>query len=82
MQSRRPNEGPRGNHGLCTCLGTSLTSFQAKPEVDMGRAATQHQGRAPPQHHAKSPVLKEINSEYTLEGLMLKLKLQYFGHLM
>ena len=27
-------------------------------------------------------ILKEINSEYSLEGLMLKLKLQYFGHLM
>ena len=27
-------------------------------------------------------VLKEINSEYSLEGLMLKLKLQHFGHLM
>ena len=26
--------------------------------------------------------LKKINSEYSLEGLMLKLKLQYFGHLM
>ena len=26
--------------------------------------------------------LKEINSEYLLKGLMLKLKLQYFGHLM
>ena len=26
-------------------------------------------------------VLKEVNSEYSLEGLMLKLKLQYFGHL-
>ena len=26
--------------------------------------------------------LKEINREYSLEGLMLKLKLQYFGHLM
>ena len=26
-------------------------------------------------------ILKEINLEYTLEGLMLKLKLQYFGHL-
>ena len=25
-------------------------------------------------------VLKEINPEYSLEGLMLKLKLQYFGH--
>ena len=28
------------------------------------------------------PVLKEINPEYSLEGLMLKLKLQYFDHLM
>ena len=27
-------------------------------------------------------ILKEINPEYTLDGLMLKLKLQYFGHLM
>jgi len=27
-------------------------------------------------------ILKEFNSEYSLEGLMLKLKLQYFGHLM
>ena len=26
--------------------------------------------------------LKEINPEYSLEGLILKLKLQYFGHLM
>ena len=28
------------------------------------------------------PVNKEISPEYSLEGLMLKLKLQYFGHLM
>ena len=27
-------------------------------------------------------ILKEISSEYSLEGLMLKLKFQYFGHLM
>ena len=27
-------------------------------------------------------ILKEINPEYSLEGLMLKLKLEYFGHLM
>ena len=27
-------------------------------------------------------MLKEINPEYSLEGLMLKLKLQYFGHMM
>ena len=29
-----------------------------------------------------SPSLKEISPEYSLEGLMLRLKLQYFGHLM
>ena len=30
----------------------------------------------------KLVILKEINPEYSLEELMLKLKLQYFGHLM
>ena len=29
----------------------------------------------------KQSILKEINPEYSLEGLMLKLKLQYLGHL-
>ena len=31
---------------------------------------------------ANQSILKEINPEYSLEGLMLKLKLQFFGHLM
>ena len=31
---------------------------------------------------SNKPILKEINPEYSLEWLMLKLKLQYFGHLM
>ena len=31
---------------------------------------------------ANQSILKEINPECSLEGLMLKLKLQYFGHLM
>ena len=31
---------------------------------------------------SKQSILKEINPEYSLEGLMLKLKLQYLGHLM
>ena len=30
----------------------------------------------------KQSILKEINADYSLKGLMLKLKLQYFGHLM
>ena len=31
---------------------------------------------------ANQSILKEVSPEYSLEGLMLKLKLQYFGHLM
>ena len=31
---------------------------------------------------SRQSILKDINPEYSLEGLMLKLKLQYFGHLM
>ena len=30
---------------------------------------------------SNQPILKEISCEYSLDGLMLKLKLQYFGHL-
>ena len=32
-------------------------------------------------HDINQSILKEINPEYSLEGLMLKMKLQYFGHL-
>ena len=32
--------------------------------------------------HSNQSILKEISPEYSLDGLMLKLKLQYFGHLM
>ena len=31
---------------------------------------------------ANQSIVEEVNLEYSLEGLMLKLKLQYFGHLM
>ena len=34
------------------------------------------------ERRSNQSILKEINSEYSLEGLMLKLKLQYFGHLL
>ena len=34
------------------------------------------------ERRSNQSILKEINTEYTLEGLMLKLKLQYFDHLM
>ena len=39
--------------------------------------------RVPPTaRRSNESILKEINPEYSLEGLMLKLKVQYFGHLM
>ena len=39
--------------------------------------------RAPwTERRSNQPILKEICPEYSLEGMMLKLKLQYFGHLM
>ena len=38
--------------------------------------------RIPWTARSSQSILKKISSEYSLEGLMLKLKLQYFGHLM
>ena len=35
-----------------------------------------------PAKRSNQSILKESNPEYSLEGLMLKLKLEYFGHLM
>ena len=35
-----------------------------------------------PARRSHKSILKEINPDYSLEGVMLKLKLQYFGHLM
>ena len=35
-----------------------------------------------PARRSNQSILKEISPEYSLEGLMLKLKLQYFGYLM
>ena len=46
-------------------------------------AAEEDPGKSLGQQDQKNQsILKEINPEYSLEGLMLKLKLQYFGHLM
>ena len=39
------------------------------------------QGAQVQSRRSNQSILKELNPEYSLEGLMLKLKLQYFGHL-
>ena len=38
--------------------------------------------KTPESHVDSKSILKEINLEYSLEGVVLKLRLQYFGHLM
>ena len=40
------------------------------------------ESKGSPARRSNQSILKEISSEYSLEGLMLKLKLQYFGHVM
>ena len=56
---------------LMPCPGLGWFEFSCIP-----RLATVHARRS------NQSILKEISSEYLMEGLKLKLKLQYFGHLM
>ena len=59
--------------GITDSMGMSLS----KPwEMVKDREAWWAAGRS------NQSILKEINPEYSLEGLMIRLKLQYFGHLM
>ena len=43
-------------------------------------SAYEHWGRPFSPLESNQSILKEINPEYSLEGLLLKLKLQFFGH--
>ena len=71
-------------------IGTSSSTRITKSEwEDLGREEEQEEGSFhPPQptswtaRRSNQSILKEINPKYSLEGLMLKLKLQDFGHLM
>ena len=54
-----------------------MTSFGNRAFVDIVKGRSHWTSR-----RSNQSILKEINSEYSLAGLMLKLKLQYFGHLM
>ena len=59
-------------------MDMSLSKFQERAKDRKACPATVH-GIA---KKSNQSTLKEINPEYSLEGLMLKLKLQYFCHLM
>ena len=61
--------------GIHTGMGITQADFRA---VIISRRLL----RVPWTARSNHWILKEINPEYSLEGLMLKLKLQYFGHLM
>ena len=50
------------------------------PGIEPGSPALQ--ADALPSEPPGKPILKEVSPKYALEGLMLKLKLQYFGHMM
>ena len=56
-----------------SCVGSGSSPLQTALQVGSSR---------PPAGQTNQSTLKEISPEYSSEGLMLKLKLQYFGHLM
>ena len=68
---------PRESQGRGSLVGCRLWG---RTESDMTEAALQL--RVPWTARSNQSILKEINPEYPLEGLMLKLKIQYFDYLM
>ena len=67
---------------MCGC--ESWTLKKAEPRIDAFELWCRRKLLKVPSTSSRSnqSILKEISAEYSLEGLMLKLKLQYFGHLM
>ena len=74
-------------HSSVTLSFSVLSTFQTVHGVPQARilewvAITFSSGPWFVRRRSNQSILKEINPEYSLEGTMLKLKLQYFGHLM
>ena len=61
---------------------SSLTPRRTRPTLSRTSSQENHFAPQLAWPNLNQSILKEINPEYSLEGLMLKLKLQYFGHLM
>ena len=64
-------EGPDDSKSISTSIDNGMSFSHKKNEELILWTVRSNQS-----------ILKEINPEYPLEGLMMKLKLQYFGHLM
>ena len=59
-----------------------IDAFELWCGEDSRESLGQQRDPTSPARRSNQSILKEISPEYSLEGLMLKLKLQYFGHLM
>ena len=81
LQASNTNDVRASGQAVVTCV-RSLRGLLAS--VDIIKGACWHVLRLQGPLDAKrsnQSILKEVSPEYSLEGLMLKLKLQYFGHL-
>ena len=81
-QARLPEAGPGvilGRCGLDWSPDLEDVHISTGWSADTGKATLQSRTTA---RRSNQSVLKDINPEYSLGGLMLKRKLQYFGHLM
>ena len=85
--SYHPRQLPERRRGLCLHLGWEFAST-CPPAIRLSMEELMLSNckrllRVPrTARRSNQSILKEINPEYSLEGLMLKLKFQYFGHLM
>ena len=62
--------------------GLPFPSLGDLPDPGIKPKSPASQADALPSEPPGKPIVKEVSPKYALEGLMLKLKLQYFGHMM
>ena len=67
---------------MCGCESWTIKKAECQRIGDLILVLEKTLESALDARRSNQSILKDINSEYSLEGLMLKVKLQYFGHLM
>ena len=72
---------PCAYHRTCCIVGAQQI-ISRRMYIRMGLTHHVILGKSLLPSGSNQSILKEINPEYSLEGVMLKLKVQYFGHLM
>ena len=80
LQEIFPTQG--SNPALPQCRRILYRLSHQGREVGSGKSLQEFKQRTWTARRSNQSILKEISPEYSLEGLMLNLKLQYFGHLM